>query len=140
MVIFIVNKFYRLLSHTWRRQWSANALSLLIFHYKSSNSSPNHKEFEKETINSIPAWSESRVHSTFLLVHLQIFGGNGFNSDYPVEKLMRDAKIFQVSIVFCRKFHWSIFIWKRPWYLSWYCSSLSIFHKVIFCSRHILIY
>lgn len=28
---------------------------------------------------------------------VQVFGGNGFNSDYPVEKLMRDAKIYQVS-------------------------------------------
>ncbi|CAH3199107.1 unnamed protein product [Porites evermanni] len=28
---------------------------------------------------------------------VQIFGGNGFNTEYPVEKLMRDAKIFQVS-------------------------------------------
>ncbi|XP_002735282.1 medium-chain specific acyl-CoA dehydrogenase, mitochondrial-like [Saccoglossus kowalevskii] len=27
---------------------------------------------------------------------VQIFGGYGFNSDYPVEKLMRDAKIFQI--------------------------------------------
>ena len=27
---------------------------------------------------------------------VQIFGGNGFNSEYPVEKLMRDAKLFQV--------------------------------------------
>lgn len=27
---------------------------------------------------------------------VQIFGGNGYNSDYPVEKLMRDAKIFQI--------------------------------------------
>lgn len=27
---------------------------------------------------------------------VQIFGGNGFNTDYPVEKLMRDAKIYQV--------------------------------------------
>lgn len=27
---------------------------------------------------------------------VQVFGGNGFNSDYPVEKLMRDAKIFQI--------------------------------------------
>lgn len=30
---------------------------------------------------------------------VQIFGGNGFNSEYPVEKLMRDAKIYQVRIV-----------------------------------------
>lgn len=27
---------------------------------------------------------------------VQIFGGAGFNSDYPVEKLFRDAKIFQI--------------------------------------------
>ena len=27
---------------------------------------------------------------------VQIFGGNGFNTEYPVEKLMRDAKIYQV--------------------------------------------
>ncbi len=28
---------------------------------------------------------------------VQIFGGNGFNTEYPVEKLMRDAKIYQVT-------------------------------------------
>jgi len=27
---------------------------------------------------------------------VQIFGGNGFNTEYPVEKLFRDAKIFQI--------------------------------------------
>lgn len=27
---------------------------------------------------------------------VQIFGGNGYNCDYPVEKLMRDAKIFMI--------------------------------------------
>lgn len=27
---------------------------------------------------------------------VQIFGGNGYNTEYPVEKLMRDAKIYQV--------------------------------------------
>jgi len=27
---------------------------------------------------------------------VQVFGGNGFNTEYPVEKLMRDAKIFQL--------------------------------------------
>ena len=27
---------------------------------------------------------------------VQIFGGNGFNTSYPVEKLMRDAKIYQI--------------------------------------------
>ncbi len=29
---------------------------------------------------------------------VQIFGGNGFNTEYPVEKLMRDAKIYQVCL------------------------------------------
>lgn len=27
---------------------------------------------------------------------VQIFGGAGYNKEYPVEKLMRDAKIFQL--------------------------------------------
>jgi acyl-CoA dehydrogenase len=27
---------------------------------------------------------------------VQIFGGNGFNCEYPVEKLLRDSKIFQI--------------------------------------------
>ena len=27
---------------------------------------------------------------------VQIFGGAGFNSEYPVEKLMRDSKIFNI--------------------------------------------
>jgi acyl-CoA dehydrogenase len=32
----------------------------------------------------------------FLFFFLQIFGGNGFNTEYPVEKLCRDAKIYQI--------------------------------------------
>ena len=28
---------------------------------------------------------------------VQVFGGNGYNTEYPVEKLMRDAKIYQVG-------------------------------------------
>ena len=32
---------------------------------------------------------------------VQIFGGNGFNTEYPVEKLMRDAKIYQVIYSIC---------------------------------------
>ena len=27
---------------------------------------------------------------------VQVFGGNGFNSEYPVEKLYRDCKIYQI--------------------------------------------
>ena len=35
---------------------------------------------------------------------VQIFGGNGFNCDYPVEKLMRDAKIYQGIIFLSRSY------------------------------------
>ena len=33
-----------------------------------------------------------------LMKHLlsKIFGGNGYNTEYPAEKLMRDAKIYQI--------------------------------------------
>jgi alkylation response protein AidB-like acyl-CoA dehydrogenase len=27
---------------------------------------------------------------------VQVFGGNGYTSEYPVEKLMRDAKLMQI--------------------------------------------
>ena len=27
---------------------------------------------------------------------VQVFGGYGFSKDYPVEKLMRDSKVFQI--------------------------------------------
>ena len=27
---------------------------------------------------------------------VQVFGGNGYTKEYPVEKLMRDAKVFQI--------------------------------------------
>lgn len=35
---------------------------------------------------------------------VQVFGGNGFNSEYPVEKLMRDAKIYQVGDDVCASY------------------------------------
>ena len=37
-----------------------------------------------------------RVFFLFKWGIIQIFGGNGFNCEYPVEKLMRDAKIYQI--------------------------------------------
>jgi hypothetical protein len=42
----------------------------------------------------LPRQAKNEALNPFTL--LQIFGGNGYNSDYPVEKLMRDAKIFQI--------------------------------------------
>lgn len=43
---------------------------------------------------------------------VQIFGGNGYNQDYPAEKLMRDAKIYQIyegtsqiqRMIICREY------------------------------------
>lgn len=35
--------------------------------------------------------------SIYVFILLQVFGGAGYNTEYPVEKLMRDAKIFQVN-------------------------------------------
>lgn len=43
---------------------------------------------------------------------VQIFGGNGYNSEYPAEKLMRDAKIYQIyegtsqiqRLIICREY------------------------------------
>jgi acyl-CoA dehydrogenase len=31
-----------------------------------------------------------------VIFSFQVFGGAGYNAEYPVEKLMRDAKIFQI--------------------------------------------
>ncbi|KAM9606801.1 medium-chain specific acyl-CoA dehydrogenase, mitochondrial-like [Morphnus guianensis] len=39
---------------------------------------------------------------------VQIFGGNGFNTEYPVEKLMRDAKIYQVTSVYLEGLDWFV--------------------------------
>lgn len=37
------------------------------------------------------------IHIIFVnYFFFQIFGGAGFNTEYPVEKLMRDAKIYQI--------------------------------------------
>lgn len=50
---------------------------------------------------------------------VQIFGGNGFNSEYPVEKLMRDAKIYQVRTVVCIFILLLLFFWRKM--LKRYC-------------------
>ena len=43
---------------------------------------------------------------------LQIHGGYGYNTEYPVEKLMRDAKIFQVRTGLICCMFWVIWKWK----------------------------
>jgi acyl-CoA dehydrogenase len=45
------------------------------------------------------AYAKSFAADTAMRVALdavQVFGGYGFNAEYPVEKLMRDAKVFQI--------------------------------------------
>ena len=52
---------------------------------------------EKNTLNaSVAKCFAGDVANKSATDCVQIFGGNGFNTDYPAEKLMRDAKIYQV--------------------------------------------
>lgn len=46
--------------------------------------------------SSISKYYSSEVTNKIASDAVQIFGGNGYNSEYPVEKLMRDAKIYQI--------------------------------------------
>ena len=56
---------------------------------------------EKNTLNaSIAKCFAGDVANKSATDAVQIFGGNGFNTDYPAEKLMRDAKIYQVTSSF----------------------------------------
>ncbi|XP_063837401.1 medium-chain specific acyl-CoA dehydrogenase, mitochondrial isoform X3 [Ostrinia nubilalis] len=48
------------------------------------------------TIASVAKLHASEVANKAATDAVQIFGGNGFNTEYPVEKLMRDAKIYQI--------------------------------------------
>lgn len=46
-----------------------------------------------------PAFAKLMAADTCMRVTtdaVQIFGGYGYNREYPVEKLMRDAKVFQI--------------------------------------------
>ncbi|CAG8474342.1 9062_t:CDS:2 [Racocetra persica] len=56
-----------------------------------------HDQGEKNTFYASIAKalaSDVAVNSANMAV--QVFGGNGFNTEYPVEKLYRDSKIFQI--------------------------------------------
>jgi alkylation response protein AidB-like acyl-CoA dehydrogenase len=52
------------------------------------------KPFQREAAMCKLFASEAAEHATSLAV--QLFGGNGYTKDYPVEKLYRDAKIGQI--------------------------------------------
>merc|ERR1711981_27647 len=54
---------------------------------------------EKNTLNaSVAKCFAGDVANKSATDCVHIFGGNGFNTDYPAEKLMRDAKIYQVVL------------------------------------------
>lgn len=46
--------------------------------------------------SSIAKYYTSEMANKIASDAVQIFGGNGFNSEYPVEKLMRDAKVYTI--------------------------------------------
>ena len=55
---------------------------------------------EKNTLNaSVAKCFAGDVANKSATDCVQIFGGNGFNAAYPAEKLMRDAKIYQVTMM-----------------------------------------
>lgn len=54
-------------------------------------------EGQRNTLNA--AYAKRFAADTAMRVAtdaVQVYGGNGFNKEYPAEKLMRDAKIFQI--------------------------------------------
>lgn len=51
---------------------------------------------EKSVLASIAKCYASDTANRIASDAVQVFGGNGFNTEYPVEKLMRDAKIYQI--------------------------------------------
>jgi acyl-CoA dehydrogenase len=57
-------------------------------------------EIDQGRKNTLPAAHAKRFAADMAMKTcvdaVQVFGGNGFNREYPVEKLMRDAKIFQI--------------------------------------------
>ncbi|OLY80280.1 Medium-chain specific acyl-CoA dehydrogenase, mitochondrial [Smittium mucronatum] len=62
--------------------------------YKSANLRDNgHKNTYYASIAKALASETANICAANAV---QIFGGNGYNSEYPVEKLMRDAKIFMI--------------------------------------------
>ena len=75
---------------------------------------------ERNTLNaSIAKCFAGDVANKSATDAVQIFGGNGFNTDYPAEKLMRDAKIYQVIHIIPENlgcnFHFAKFVPKSPY-------------------------
>ena len=75
---------------------------------------------DKNTLNaSIAKCFAGDVANKSATDAVQIFGGNGFNTDYPAEKLMRDAKIYQVIHIIPENLvcnlHFAKFVPKSPY-------------------------
>ena len=69
---------------------AARALVYAVARYIDSNP----REFSKVSAMSKVFPSDTAMKVT--VDALQIFGGYGFMRDYPIEKMMRDAKILQI--------------------------------------------
>jgi butyryl-CoA dehydrogenase len=62
--------------------------------YRAAYNKSNHLPYGKEAAMAKMFASDSAMSVTTDAV--QIFGGYGFSREYPVERLMRDAKITQI--------------------------------------------
>jgi alkylation response protein AidB-like acyl-CoA dehydrogenase len=58
------------------------------------DSEPKHPDIPK--ICSMAKWYASDVAMKVTTDAVQIFGGYGYTREYPVERMMRDAKITQI--------------------------------------------
>ena len=59
----------------------------------------NNVDFRRRVVTVEAAYAKSFSADTAMRVTtdaVQVLGGYGYNSEYPVEKLMRDAKVFQI--------------------------------------------
>ncbi|CAI5439783.1 unnamed protein product [Caenorhabditis angaria] len=64
--------------------------------YKAATMIDNYKDENFVYYASIAKLSSSDATQKITNDAVQVFGGAGFNKEYPVEKLMRDAKILQI--------------------------------------------
>jgi butyryl-CoA dehydrogenase len=73
-------------------QTEIDAARLLVYH--ASNAQDRGERFTMEAAQAKVFASEVAMRTTVKCV--QIFGGYGYVTDYPVERFMRDAKITEI--------------------------------------------
>ena len=78
-------------SPTWR--WRSRPGTHLLYH--AAWLKQNGRPFKKEAAMAKLFCSELAMRATTKAV--QIFGGYGYTTDYPVERMMRDAKVCEIG-------------------------------------------